>query len=204
MRYWACINNKVLGPFEADKLAAVPAFTLSTLLCPETATGGETGAWKEASSCPEVLAALNSAPAPEQPRRPAPESPLAMTMRGTLIEEPPVTDPVPQPTRPAAESPLAMTMRGSLIEEPGISAPAVPPPGPAAGKAASAGSAAISPAPAAAVTPEPEPLGRKLDQLGAALAAIAENQAQLLNRLSRVESAVAEIKALLFPPPPTR
>lgn len=204
MRYWACINNKVLGPFEASALAAVPAFTLSTLLCPETATGGETGAWKEAASCPEVLAALNPAPAPEQPRRPAAESPLAMTMRGTLIEETPVTDPVPQPRRPAAESPLAMTMRGSLIEEPVISAPAILPPGPAAEKAALPGPAAMSPAPAPAVTPAPEPLARQLDQLGAKLAAIAENQAQLLNRMSRVESAVAEMKALLFPAPPTR
>ncbi|HCC47766.1 MAG TPA: hypothetical protein DEQ38_06570 [Elusimicrobia bacterium] len=204
MKYWACINNKVLGPFEADKLAAVPDFTLSTLLCPETAAGGGAGAWKEASSCPEVMAALNPAPAPAQPRRPAPESPLAMTMRGTLIEETPAADPVPQPRRPAAESPLAMTMRGSLIEEPVISAPAALPPGPAPEKAAPTGPASMNPAPAAARLPEPEPLALKLDQLGAKLAAITENQAQLLNRMSRVESAVAEMKALLFPPPPTR
>lgn len=195
MRYWACIDNKVLGPFEAGALPAVPDFKLSTLLCPETAAGGETGAWKEASAYPEVLAAQKPAPAPAQPPRPAAESPLAMTMRGTLIEETPVADPVPQPRRPAAESPLAMTMRGSLIEEPVISAPPVKPP---------AGPAAMSPAPVPAVTPAPEPLALKLDQLGAKLAAIAENQAQLLNRMSRVESAVAEMKALLFPPPPTR
>jgi len=182
MRYWAYMNNQVAGPFEKEKLQAVPGFTLATLICPETPAAGEAPGWKAASACPEVTAVFNQAPA--QPPRPAAESPLAMTMRGTLIEEPvieepPAKAPAPVPS-PAAESPLAMTMRGTLIDEPGTE------PAPAA-KAAQAPARAE---PAAAAPGQAAPAALSMEEMRA--------------RLASLESAVAELRALLGPAAPKK
>ncbi len=193
MRYWAYINNQVCGPVEKEKLPELATFTLATLVCPEAPAGGEAVAWKAASAYPEVLAALTPAPspapapAPAPQRAPAAESPLMMTMRGTIIDMPvvqPAAAPQPAPApAPAAESPLMMTMRGTLIEAPAIKEPALAAPAPAAQQTA----------------PQPEPAAQKLEQISAMLASIANGQSQLLERLGRVESSVAEMKALLFP-----
>lgn len=186
MRYWAYIDKKVCGPFEQEKLAGLPDFGPALLLCPDIPGGAQADAWKEASAYPEVLTAVSAAPAPAQPARPAAENPIGLTMRGSLIGEPVTESPAPAPARPAqpaAESPLLMTMRGTLIEEPGVGEPVKAPP--AASPAAAANSAA------------PEPLKLKLEQAGAELAAIAETQSQLAARLKRLESAVADMKALL-------
>jgi hypothetical protein len=163
MRYWAYMNNQVTGPFDKERLPGVPGFTLASLICPETPAAGEAPGWKAASAWPEVLAVFTQAPVPDRPARAAADSPLAMTMRGTLIdepalEEPPAKTPAPAPS-PAADSPLAMTMRGTLIDGPAASAPdsAAPP---------------------------------------------AQTMEEMQARLARLESAVAELKALLAPPAP--
>jgi len=197
MRYWAHQNNEVRGPFEKEQLAALPGFTLASLIFPESPVDGKASAWKAASTYPEVADAINNpapaptpAPAPVKPR-PVVESPLAMTMRGTLIDTPVVDGHVaetPAPAaRPAAESPLAMTMRGTLIE-PQAAAQAEP----------------VKPAPAAmpaiersAPEVQPEPVKQKLEQMSAMLASIGNGQSQLFERLDRIEAAVAEVKALI-------
>ncbi|PIU17727.1 MAG: hypothetical protein COT18_12470 [Elusimicrobia bacterium CG08_land_8_20_14_0_20_59_10] len=145
------MNNEVCGPYEKEKLSGLANFSLSSLICPETPAGGQTSSWKEASAYPEVLAALS--PAPAKPRVTAAESPLELTMRGSLIS-------VPEPKEPAIAPSKAL--------------------------------------------PEarPEPIREELDQLGARLASMADNQSRLLKRLDSLESAVADLKALLFPKPP--
>ena len=171
MRYWMYINSKVCGPFEKEKLVEVPGFSLSSLLCPDVPGGAQANDWKAASAYPEVLAALAPAPVPAPPPGPAADSPLLMTMRGTLISEPDVADPAARPPAPAG-SPFAMTMRGSLISEPLIEEPAKEQP------------------------------GKNPGQMSALLASIADNQTLLLDRLTRLESAIADIKARLSPAPP--
>lgn len=210
MRYWAYMNKEVLGPFEKEQLAKLPDFTASSLICPETPPAGQANTWKEASACPEVAAILAApAPAPVKLREPAAESPLELTMRGSLISE------------PAAESPLALTMRGSLIPEPAAAEPPAvsplkpitvlkpgvleppketPKPGVPGKQLAAPGSILAR----KEQDPRPEPLKQQLEQMGAALASIGENQTQLLGRLSRLETAVMEIKALLSSEPPKK
>lgn len=175
MKYWAYINNAVCGPFEKEKLAELSDFSLVSLLCPDTPGGARADAWKAASTFPEVLAIFGPAPAPAEPRSQA-SSPIMMTMRGTLIEE------------PAAEEPAAAPK--PVIGTPPVQEPVKKPAG--------------VPVPAAArqQDPEPEPLREKLEHMSAMLVSIGNSQAQLLERLGRVESSVGEMKALLFPAPP--
>jgi hypothetical protein len=210
MKYWAYMNNVVCGPFEKEKLAALPNFTPASLLCPDTEGGGQANGWKAASTFPEVLAALTPAPVSAPARLPAAESPLMMTMRGTLIEETPANAsaaqlPAAAPVK-AAESPLMMTMRGTLIEDLAIDAPAKAAPPketPAAGIPAG-----TPPVPenfsVRQPDPEPEEIRKKLEHMSAMLVSIGNTQSQLLDRLGRVESAVADMKSLLFPAPPQK
>jgi len=70
MKYWAYVNNEILGPFEKEKLRQLPAFTPSLLICPQTPVGEKTEDWKEAASYPEISAGpgagtLQSAPTAE-------------------------------------------------------------------------------------------------------------------------------------------
>ncbi|OIO03265.1 MAG: hypothetical protein COX65_07320 [Elusimicrobia bacterium CG_4_10_14_0_2_um_filter_56_8] len=234
MRYWAYIDKKVCGPFETEKLTELPAFNSSSLLCPDTPAGGQANDWKEASSYPEVLAVLNPAPEASKAQRPAADSPLLMTMRGSLIEAPAVNEPAagqPEPAKPVpaaeqprtpASSPLLMTMRGSLIEGPEVKEPAAEPlasvpPGPVKdGKPAASDKPrelpkAHSPAeinPAPVKTPQGEPdlrlqhLNLKIDQIGAMMASLAEEQSRAAEKMKLLESSVREIKELLLPLPP--
>jgi hypothetical protein len=207
MRYWAYINNEVRGPFEKDKLAGLPAFSRASLICPEAQAGKQGNDWKEAGSFPEVLAALEPAAAPAQSPKPAAESPLLMTMRGTLIEEPEAAAPAaqaapaPAPRAQPAESPLAMTMRGTLIE-----GAVVPEPTPARPERTAAPVMPSGPAaPAPAQTDDKqqlEALRARLEQIGAMLVSIGNSQSQVLDRLGRLEGAVTDMKALLAPVPP--
>ena len=242
MRYWAYANNEVAGPFEIEKLRGLPNFGLSSLICPETLAGGEGNSWKEAAVYPAVKEALSRPPDPVQPRRPVIPDPLAMTMRGTLIEDlvidgpvlkPPVSEaqpvpppvpaiaPVPvQPRLPAAGSPPELDLRGDLIFEPMINVPAMrppppPPPPPPSPPSIVPAKAAVpvvlvplKDMPAAGIPdrvpsrpeknarrepdPQLEQLGQKIDQMGVVLASIADNQAQLLNRLNHLESVISE------------
>lgn len=179
MKYWAYINKAVCGPFEKEKLAELSDFSLASLLCPDTPGGARADAWKAASAFPEVLAVFGPAPAPAEPVSRA-NSPIMMTMRGTLIEEPEASEPAAAP-RPAIGTPA--------VQEP-VKEPA----------------AAVSPAPAIArqADPEPEQLREKLEHMSAMLVSIGNSQAQLLERLGRVENSVSDIKSLLFPAPPKK
>ncbi|MDO8804236.1 MAG: hypothetical protein Q7R35_07385 [Elusimicrobiota bacterium] len=179
MQYWVYMDNKVCGPFEKEKLAELANFSLSSLLCPDSPGGAQANDWKAASAFPEVLAALTPVPAPVQPRSPAAESPFAMTIRGTIIEAPVIDEPAK--TRPPAAVKPATAARQA--------------PGPAA----------AAPVPQSELNPGvPGPLLEKLGQLSAMLVSIGNTQSQLLERVSRVESAVTEIKALLVPAPPNK
>ncbi len=60
MKYWAYINNEILGPYEKDKLFEIPDFNPTTLICPQTPVGEKTEDWKEAATYPEISALLNS------------------------------------------------------------------------------------------------------------------------------------------------
>ncbi|MGD9642029.1 MAG: hypothetical protein AB7V08_04735 [Elusimicrobiales bacterium] len=73
MKYWAYVNNEILGPFEKDKLRELPSFSPSMLVCPQTPVGEKTEDWKEASTYPELSAggAAQAAPAPEPAPQPA-------------------------------------------------------------------------------------------------------------------------------------
>ncbi len=68
MKYWAYINNEILGPYEKEKLFELPVFRASTLICPQTPVGATTEDWKEASTYPEIAAMLGTSgtPAAEQ------------------------------------------------------------------------------------------------------------------------------------------
>lgn len=62
MKYWAYINNEILGPYEKEKLFELPVFSATTLICPQTPVGEKTEDWKEASTYPEITAMLGSPP----------------------------------------------------------------------------------------------------------------------------------------------
>lgn len=93
MKYWAYVNNEILGPFEKDKLLELPTFSPSLLVCPQTPVGEKTEDWKEASSYPELSAlaggAMHSAamPAPQPAPAPAPApEPAAQAFPQPAIE----------------------------------------------------------------------------------------------------------------------
>ena len=50
MKYWVYINDKVVGPYEEDKLAELAGFTPETLICTETGDPGTTQEWVKASA----------------------------------------------------------------------------------------------------------------------------------------------------------
>ena len=60
MKYWAYVNNEILGPFEKEKLLELPTFSPSLLVCPQTPVGEKTEDWKEAATYPELSALIAS------------------------------------------------------------------------------------------------------------------------------------------------
>lgn len=222
MKYWAYINNEVLGPFEKEKLAELANFGLSSLICPQTPVGGQTESWKEASTYPEVSAALTSpAPPPVSPQRRAAESPLAMTMRGSLILAPgdPDTALAP-PGIVQLQKPGGSAVSGMPDEvkfKPLAAEPPKDPTKPVLEDSLSSKTPSTFPGGGQADVPDKtqaraeniltrrelnsqlEPLNQKLEQMGALLVSIGDSQFQLLGRLSRLESAILEIKAALEP-----
>jgi hypothetical protein len=82
MKYWAYVNNEILGPFEKEKLLELPSFSPSLLVCPQTPVGEKTEDWKEASTYPELSALIASGgasspkPAAAPPAAAAPGAPL--------------------------------------------------------------------------------------------------------------------------------
>lgn len=179
MRYWAFINNEIRGPFEKEALVSMKEFSGALLLCQEGGQSGQAADWKPASSFPEVMSAKPAAPAP------APQA--------------------PKPAAPAAESPLALTMRGSLILDPETEQAAIKPasasPAPAAPVAVNR-SVFEAPAKSAGGAAQPELLAGKLDQIGAMLLSVSNGQTQLLSKMTKLETELAALKALIVPPPP--
>ncbi|MBI4350365.1 MAG: hypothetical protein HY550_02895 [Elusimicrobia bacterium] len=191
MKYWLYMNNVVCGPYEKEKLADFPNFSLTSLLCPDTPGGGQAAGWKAASTFPEVVALFGAAPAPERPGGPAADKArIMMTMRGTLIDEPVIDEPPAAP--PPAAAPVPAKAAEQVVRRP-------PEEKPAAGIPENA-----RPVPGQAAGPQPDPLRERLEQMSAMLVSIGNAQTQLLERLIRVESAVADMKSLLFPAPPEK
>jgi len=94
MKYWAYVNNEILGPFEKGKLLELPSYSPSLLVCPQTPVGEKTEDWKEASTYPE-LSSLSGQGAQAAPSRetfaPAPTlnetpAPAAEPMKQTIID----------------------------------------------------------------------------------------------------------------------
>jgi len=50
MRYWVYINDKVVGPYEEEKLGEINGLSPDTLICMETVDPGKTQEWVKASS----------------------------------------------------------------------------------------------------------------------------------------------------------
>ncbi len=76
MKYWAYVNNEILGPFEKEQLRELPAFSTSLLVCPQTPVGEKTEDWKEVTAYPELSAPTQQAtpqPAPSPAPSPAPQ-----------------------------------------------------------------------------------------------------------------------------------
>ncbi len=93
MKYWAYVNNEILGPFEKDKLLELPAFSPSLLVCPQTPVGEKTEDWKEAATYPEISALIASgsgmAPKPDA-SAPAPApAPAAEPVHRDIVEPAP-------------------------------------------------------------------------------------------------------------------
>jgi len=106
MKYWAYVNNEILGPYEKEKLFELPVFTASTLICPQTPVGEKTEDWKEASTYPEVASLLNSHGAPTPASAPAPApgqaAPAATPQPGgAQLPKPGTLQPSGQIERPA-------------------------------------------------------------------------------------------------------
>jgi len=74
MKYWAYVNNEILGPFEKEKLLELPAFSPSLLVCPQTPVGEKTEDWKEASTYPELAALIGAGAGAPTAKSAAPEA----------------------------------------------------------------------------------------------------------------------------------
>src|SRR3989338_5470535 len=94
MKYWAYVNNEILGPFEKGKLLELPSFSPSLLVCPQTPVGEKTEDWKEASTYPELSALIGQGSMPHPPPSPEPSPP------------PPPAEPAPAPAPEPAAKPL--------------------------------------------------------------------------------------------------
>lgn len=191
MRYWIYSNNEVQGPFEIRELAAKPGFTGSSLVCPEAADGGQAAEWKEASNYPEIFA-TPSAPAspPAAAPRPAPAGDmLELTMRGSLVSAP-VFDEQEKPAPPPAQGASKV---GDLVFSPPPAKPAAVP----AQDLPPSAPPTPSQAPAGPSDPRMETLKKKLDQMSSTLSAMGESQVQLTGRIGMLESAIADMKAML-------
>ncbi len=106
MKYWAYINNEILGPYEKEKLLELPVFSSSTLLCPQTPVGEKTEEWKEASTYPEVASLLKPDAAQatgtqsSPPAAQAPEPEFSKSGRKLNTLTPHTIDPTPPQAQP--------------------------------------------------------------------------------------------------------
>ncbi|MFA6584678.1 MAG: hypothetical protein WCS77_10310, partial [Elusimicrobiaceae bacterium] len=136
MRYWAYINNTVAGPYETEKLAEVPGFTLETLLSPEFPPDGTNPDWKPASA----LGISSEPPADKttetmvSPSKISSESPTETPVESTKAEDPfdqspaLTAEPVPAANvNPFAQfdAPAPKPEPAPFQSEPGISLPEI-------------------------------------------------------------------------------
>lgn len=99
MKYWAYVNNEILGPFEKGKLLELPSFSPSLLVCPQTPVGEKTEDWKEASTYPELSALIGQGSMSH--------TPAAAADVPTVAPEsfaPPAAAPAPEPQAKPLES----------------------------------------------------------------------------------------------------
>ncbi|MDD5209682.1 MAG: hypothetical protein PHV36_09860 [Elusimicrobiales bacterium] len=178
MKYWAYVNNEILGPFEKGKLQELPSFSPSLLVCPQTPVGEKTEDWKEASTYPELSALIGQgsmahtasapesfAPAPSAQAAPAdaPEPIAKPAAETSSLSFKPLTaskslDPVP----PAEHAPVTMNIASNRL-----------------------GKAGGAPAPAPAPAPEPQQSPNSFDPIS----------------LSRIERRSETLSGQNSPPP---
>lgn len=58
MKYWAYVNNEILGPYEVEEVKALPAYSPDLLVCPQTPVGEKTEDWREVSKCPDFAGSV--------------------------------------------------------------------------------------------------------------------------------------------------
>ncbi|MDP2866263.1 MAG: hypothetical protein Q8O90_08475 [Elusimicrobiota bacterium] len=134
MKYWAYVNNEILGPFEKGKLLELPSFSPSLLVCPQTPVGEKTEDWKEASTYPELSALIGQGSMTHAPAAaadvltvapetfapaPAPE-PVAKPLESHSLSFKPLTaskslDPVP----PAEHAPAGINIASNRLGKAG-------------------------------------------------------------------------------------
>jgi hypothetical protein len=76
MRYWAYMNGEVPGSYTADELAALPGFSMTTLVCQAQGEITEKN-WRRAGEFGDVAAALTAREASSAPPPPAAAAPVA-------------------------------------------------------------------------------------------------------------------------------
>ncbi len=79
MRYWVYLNEKVVGPYEEDKLATLNGFSPDTLICTEQVEAGGNQEWVKASSVFEFDAPVQTPQTPITQPAPAPAASAAET-----------------------------------------------------------------------------------------------------------------------------
>ncbi len=85
MKYWVYIDNKVTGPFTADKLVTLNGFTPDTLICSEDTANSGNQEWVKASNIFEFeQPAPAPAPAPQAAAAPATGDALTATLLAKL------------------------------------------------------------------------------------------------------------------------
>lgn len=134
MKYWAYVNNEILGPFEKEQLRELPSFSPTLLVCPQTPVGEKTEDWKEVAAYPELSApGGNQAPAPQAAPLPAPQpspspEPAAQSFPQPAIEAAPLAfkplggakalEPVPPPSHATGIAEIAVSHFGPAQENP--------------------------------------------------------------------------------------
>lgn len=155
MKYWAYVNNEILGPFEKDKLLELPAFSPSLLVCPQTPVGEKTEDWKEAATYPEISALIASgsglAPKPEAGAPAAAQPPSAEPVPRDIVEPGPAITSF-KPLTPSTVEPVAPSHREGGIDIPAHHL------GKAGGEAVPAQAPAAEPQPAAQAASAFDPL----------------------------------------------
>src|SRR3989338_10718966 len=102
MKYWAYVNNEILGPFEKGKLLELPSFSPSLLVCPQTPVGEKTEDWKEASTYPELSALIGQG---SMAHAPAAAADVPTIAPETFAPPPSAPPPPPPPPPPPAQTP---------------------------------------------------------------------------------------------------